>query len=309
MFKNKNLRFISFGEVLFDVFGNNKKIGGAPLNIALRIKSFGFPVAIISAVGADENGKDILEFLQHKQIDATAVSITPEYKTSQVMVTLDKEGVAEYEINYTVAWDAITFSVDTENITKNADVIIYGSLASRDKCSKNSLLQILKRSSALKVFDVNLRPPHFSLDTLKELIQNADFIKFNEEELLEISRLLGSKEISLDKNIKFISHSTQAKTICVTRGSAGAILFHKDRLYCNKGNKIKLVDTVGAGDSFLGSLLCSLLSNGDPQEALDFACVVGEIVASSEGANPEIDFKKAEAVMERFKGFTTKTTF
>ncbi|MCM4156433.1 carbohydrate kinase [Gramella sp. AN32] len=309
MFKNKNLKFISFGEVLFDDFGKDKKIGGAPLNIALRIKSFGFPVAMISAVGADESGKEILEFIQQKEIHMASVSIVPEYQTGLVKVSLDEEGVADYEIGHPVAWDAISLSDNTKKIVNNADVIIYGSLASRDEVSKDSLLQILKKSNGMKAFDVNLRPPHYNVETLKELIQQADFIKFNEEELLEISGLLGSNDILIEKNIKFIHKITNVQTICVTRGGAGAVLFHNNQLYYNGGHKIQVVDTVGAGDSFLGSLLCHLLSNGNPQNALDFACTVGGIVASSAGANPNIDLGETEAILNRSKIFATKSSF
>jgi fructokinase len=299
MFKNKNFQFTSFGEVLFDVFENEKKIGGAPLNIALRISSLGFKAAIISAVGKDENGKEILEFMRQKQVNTASVAEVPQYPTGVVKVSLDKNGVAEYEIDYPAAWDAIPFSTETEKLVKGTDVIIYGSLASRDEISRNSLLEALQRSDAMKVFDINLRPPHYNRETIQQLIQHADLIKFNEEELLEISASLGSDEISIERNMQFIKEKFKATTICVTRGSAGAVLLYNDKFYYNGGRKIQLVDTVGAGDSFLGSFLCSLLSDQDPQKALDFASVVGSIVASSAGANPEIDLQEVEAIMQK----------
>lgn len=299
MFKNRNFSFISFGEVLFDVFGTDKKIGGAPLNIALRINSLGFKTAIISAVGKDDDGKEILEYMQQKQINTASVAVVPQYPTGVVKVTLDKKGIADYDIGYPAAWDAIPFTTKAQKLTKDADVIIYGSLASRDENSRNSLLQILEQSEVLKVFDVNLRPPHYNLQILQQLLQQADLIKFNKEELLEISTSLGSGETSLEKNIQFIKEHTQVSTICVTLGSAGAVLFYENKFYYNGGYKIELVDTVGAGDSFLGSFLCSLLSDRDPQRALDFACVVGGIVAGSAGANPDIDLNKVEAILQR----------
>jgi fructokinase len=136
--------------------------------------------------------------------------------------------------------------------------------------------------------DINLRTPHYLPETLIELMNKADFIKFNDEELYEVSRYLNSNFKSLEQNIKFIAKKTKTKTVCVTLGSHGAVLYIDGKYFYNCGYYVEVVDTVGSGDSFLATLIFNLITKRSPQEAINRACAVGAIVASSEGANPKI---------------------
>ncbi|SHI77626.1 fructokinase [Mesonia phycicola] len=297
MFQNTDINFVSFGEVLFDVFGDEKKIGGAPLNIALRLNSFGFPVAVISAVGKDEDGSQLLSFMKEKGVNTEAVSEVENLQTGKVLVSLDKNGCATYDIKKSVAWDAIAYSDKISNICKTSNVLIYGSLASRDTVTRNTLLKILKDHKLIKVFDVNLRPPHYDIETLNSLMLHADLIKFNEEEIEEITQNDFSIEVTMEEKMKFIAKKAKAKAVCVTKGGNGAVLFYEGKFYYNEGYKVTLVDTVGAGDSFLGALIGHLLTENSPQESLDFACAVGGVVAGSFGANPDITIEKVKEIM------------
>ena len=288
MFDDKNLNFVSFGEVLFDVFKKDKKIGGAPLNLALRISSFGFPVAMISAVGNDADGKAILIYMEEKGLNTEGIQTLETFKTGLVDVQINSRGSATYNIEYPSAWDKIENNSAIDSIVKQADVFLFGSLVCRDAISKQTLYTLLENKQMYKVFDVNLRKPHYSMETLQDLMRHADFIKFNDEELVEISRSLGSNFSSIEDNMMFISELTNTKSICVTKGKHGSVLLWKDNLYYNAGFFIKVVDTVGAGDSFLAALMSKLLSSNNPQEAIDFASAIGAIVASCEGANPTI---------------------
>lgn len=291
MFTHTKLRFASYGEVLFDVFGTQKKIGGAPLNIALRIKSFQFPVAMISAVGTDENGTELWNYMYDKGINLLGVSRLEEYPTGVVNVTLDAPGSPSYNIQYPAAWDFIPHNAELDDLLEEIDVLIYGSLASRSATSKTTLKQLLsheKHSKIYKVFDVNLRAPYYEFSLLGELMDKADFIKFNDDEIYEIAEVMGVKITSLEHAMRWISDQTKSKTICVTRGAHGAVLLWEDDFYYNGGYHVQVADTVGAGDSFLGTLLCKLLVDQDPQKALDMACAVGSLVASASGANPTI---------------------
>jgi fructokinase len=148
-----------------------------------------------------------------------------------------------------------------------------------------------------KVFDVNLRKPHYTSEVLLELMQKSDFIKFNDDELFEVCRSHEFKSSDLKKNIKFISKSTSTNTICVTLGKKGAVIYTDNSFYFNAGYKVKVKDTVGAGDSFLASLVDQLLKKETPQYALDFACAVGSLVASSSGANPKIEPNAIKTIM------------
>ena len=283
----KKLKGVSFGEILFDVFLEHKKIGGAPLNVASRLNSLGGEVAIISSVGKDENGKVLVDYLKESGINTDGIQVNETYPTGIVNVILNEKGNASYDINYPSSWDKIETTSQNIEMVKNADFLVYGSLSSRDLVSKNTL-QALLDVAKYKIFDVNLRSPHYAKKTIIDLMQTADFIKFNDDELNEICEEMNSNKKSLEQNIKFISKETNTPIICVTLGSHGAVLYVDNTFYHNCGFKVNVVDTVGSGDSFLATLIIKLLNGEDPQFALNNACAVGAIVAQSEGANPVI---------------------
>ncbi|WMI64799.1 carbohydrate kinase [Aestuariibaculum sp. YM273] len=281
-------KIVCFGEVLWDIFPTHKKIGGAPLNVACRLKSFNHDVVMMSAVGEDENRYELIEHLQEQSVDTKHIQQNTEYKTGEVNVMLNEKGIASYDIAYPRAWDEIKLTESNKKAVSDADVFVFGSLVARDERSRNTLYQLLDLAK-YKVFDLNLRPPYYTENVLLHLLNKADFIKFNDEELYEVAGFLGSKYNSLEQNLMFIAENTNTRHICVTKGEHGAVLLYNEKLYYNSGYLIKLVDTVGAGDSFLGSLISQLLKNVNPQQAIDFACAVGALVAQREGANPMIE--------------------
>ncbi len=278
---------ICFGEVLFDVFPSYRQIGGAPLNVALRLATLGLEAQIISRIGNDALGKELLAFIQASNVSTETIQIDEILPTGEVLVQLDEQGSASYTINYPVAWDSIQATATVMSAIKSADALVFGSLVCRDERSYKTLQQLLSLAR-YKIFDVNLRAPFYSPALLINLMQQSDFIKFNDDELYEVSGYLNSPFQSLEENIVFMAEQTHAKSICVTKGSHGAVLYYNAQLYFNSGYKIIVADTVGAGDSFLAGLLSQLLVNKQPQKALDFACALGAIVASHEGANPNI---------------------
>lgn len=297
MNNNKKLKAVSYGEVLWDIFENEKKIGGAPLNVALRMKALGCDVAMISCVGNDADGIAIIDQVKSLGLETNAIIKSEEFPTGIVQVSLDDKGAASYEINYPSAWDKIVLNAAARKLVAEADVLIYGSLVCRDSVSRLALEELLK-NDVYKVFDVNLRKPHYSYEIIERLMQSANFIKFNDEELLEIAAVMNSPYTSLEENMEFIAKETNSKGLCVTKGKDGALLLWEGRLYCNEGYPIKVADTVGAGDSFLGALITSLLANNNnPQKSIDFACAVGALVAESVGANPEISNAKIDELM------------
>lgn len=286
-------RIVCYGEVLVDVFPDVEKIGGAPLNVANRLASFRNEVSIISAIGKDQIGRDIITFLEEANINTTLIQKKENLDSGYVSVSLDKKGSATYEIVQPVAWDNITFEASQRTAVQSADAFIYGSLVARQEVSKNTLFSLLENAS-YKVFDVNLRSPFYSYDNLLELMKHADFIKFNDEELYEIAFHFGSTFKGLEQNITFISKLTETKTICVTKGKFGAVLYHNEKFIYNSGYLINVEDTVGAGDSFLGTLIHNILAEKPLQEAIDKACVVGALVASKKGANPKLSLEEIQ---------------
>nr|WP_218599828.1 carbohydrate kinase [Polaribacter sp. NJDZ03] len=280
-------KIVCFGEVLWDVFPTHKKIGGAPLNVAVRLKSFKNDVAMVSAIGNDELGKLILNYINDLKINTDGVVILEDYTTGEVAVTLNEKGAATYEIVHPRAWDKIPLTAAAATLVKQADAFVFGSLITRDAISKNTLYQLLKLAK-YAIFDVNLRAPFYTKEILVDLMYRADFIKLNDDELYEISDFLGSPFHNLEQNIHFIAQKTKTAHICVTKGEHGAVLLYNNALFYNSGYKIKVVDTVGSGDSFLASLISQLINGSAPQKAIDFACAVGALVAQNEGANPII---------------------
>lgn len=284
-------KIICFGEVLWDVFPTHKKIGGAPLNVAVRLRSFGNNVSVISKVGEDEDGENIISFLKEKEVNVEYIQKDNSQKTGSVSVLLDEGGSATYTIDFPRAWDYIDAEENAVEEVQKFDAFIYGSLAARNEHTRKGLFKFIQRST-FKVFDVNLRAPHYTKELLIELMMVADFIKFNDEEILEIAQYLGSETEEMEENMKYIATKTNTSKICVTRGGDGAVLLYNNQFYQHKGFPVKVVNTVGSGDSFLASLIHCLLKGDHPNDAIEFACAVGGLVAKSEGANPELSIEE-----------------
>lgn len=283
-------KIICFGEVLWDVFPTHKTIGGAPLNVALRLKSFGNDVLMISSIGNDPDGRELLNFIEANRIISDEIQIDPKLETSHVNVVLDKQGSASYDIAFPCAWDNIQLKTSSKKIVMESDAFIFGSLVTRNEVSRTTLFELVKMAS-FKIFDVNLRTPYYTMPILNKLMDAADFIKFNDDELIEICSQYNFYSNTIESNIKFIANKTNTSNICVTLGGDGAILFMDNAFYKSSGYPVEVKDTVGAGDSFLASLINEILNNKNPQDALEFACAVGAMVAASHGANPKLSKK------------------
>lgn len=287
--ENKKIHIACFGEVLWDVFPDNEKIGGAPLNVAVRLRSLDNQVALISRIGDDEKGSAIVRFLNQNEVDTTYIQIDEQLKTGAVDVFLDQSKSASYEIKHPRAWDNIQLTEEIIQLTKSADAFVFGSLITRSNPSRATLYELLKLAK-FKILDLNLRPPHYTPDILIHLMNTADFIKCNDEEIIEVIHHFDGnvKANNIEEQILAMAKYTNTENICVTMGGNGAVLYYQRKFYYNSGYKIQVVDTVGAGDSFLASLINGLLNGHDPQFSLDYSNAVGALVASQEGATPEI---------------------
>mgnify|MGYP006108352731 CR=1 FL=1 len=288
-----------FGEVLWDVFPTHKKIGGAPLNVALRLHSFKNAVSIISSIGDDKNGKELKNYIEQQGLSTAYIQINTTHETSKVAVKLDEKGAATYKIKKPCAWDYIFLEEQLLSLVKKSDAFIFGSLVTRNKQSEDTLKALLN-AAVFSVFDVNLRPPHYQIEKLKALMKSASLIKFNDDELFEINEKLGFINKSVKENIKYISKFTNTLQICVTRGGAGAILYYNQKFYENNGYKVTVADTVGAGDSFLATLIDCLLKKENPQKAIDTACAVGALVTKNHGANPKISLEEIKKIITNY---------
>ena len=290
-------KVVSFGEILWDKLPTGKLPGGAPLNFAYRFNSFQNSLSIISKVGDDLLGKELIEFLKKNKLDTEHIQISKIHKTGEVNVSIDKKGIADYDILNPVAWDDIEYNTKIEKLVKNCSIFVFGSLITRNETSRDTLKELLK-IAPFKLFDVNLRSPYYNLNLIKELMLSSDFIKFNLEEITEISSIYNRQKTSLEGMIKIISMKTKTTNICVTMGEKGACYYTNKSFYFQDGFKIKVLDTIGAGDSFLATLIEGILNNTKPQEVLKRACAVAAIVASKKGATSKVSLNEISDLIE-----------
>jgi fructokinase len=279
-------RVTSIGEILWDVFKEQKKAGGSSMNVSLNLHKQGIDAAFISAVGNDENGKELIRFLEDHHHPVSLIQTHPVLPTSTVQVSLDVQQQATYTIVAPVAWDDIALSEENIESVKQADAFVYCSLTCRHEKSRSVIYQLLQHSK-FNVMDINLRPPHFQLETLKHLLKAADLLKINEDELDYLKKELQLQSTDQEQLCKQLSRLFNISTICVTLGDKGAMVWQEGKLYRHKGYPVNVADTVGAGDAFLATYVSSMLQGYPVETILDRACRVGAYVASQTGANPD----------------------
>ena len=289
-----NQRVLCFGEVLWDILPEGKHPGGAPMNVALHLRQQGMEARMASRIGQDEAGRELKDFLQTNNLYSELIQVDETLPTCQVTVQLDGQQQATYTIPYPVSWDNIQAEASLLEAARTSDVIVFGSLACRDQRSRETLRGLLN-TDALKVFDVNIRPPHFSMDHLKVLGGMANILKMNAEEL----DMLAETELahlSQKEKISFIADYMGCPTICITRGDCGAMVLLNGHFYEHPGYKVEVIDTVGAGDAFLATFIAGFLRNESPEKLLKDACAIGAFVAGSRGANPAYDQQKISEI-------------
>ncbi|MBD1395476.1 carbohydrate kinase family protein [Mucilaginibacter glaciei] len=274
---------LCFGEVLWDVIGKEKKAGGAPMNVARHLVQQHVDVQFASRIGADELGKELTDFLKNNGLYSNLIQVDEKLTTCEVKVKLDAQGQATYVFPERTSWDNIQLDANLIHAAKNASSIVFGSLACRDKVTHDTLLNLLDETDAVKIFDVNLRPPHYTLATIETLAARASVVKMNEE---EAQLLVGGSSGDLKEMITEFRKKYHTKTICVTRGENGAIIWHDYEFFEHPGFHVNVEDTVGAGDAFLASFIAGIVANKPIQRLLDNACAIGAYVTTKRGANP-----------------------
>lgn len=290
-------RVFCYGEILWDVFPDQRLIGGAPLNVASRLHSLGADVHMISALGKDALGEEALNYLNEVGLSTEEVASVDRWETGSVIVTLDDAGSASYEIKKPVAWDFIGVSRELLSSLGLTDYVVFGSLSLRGAFNRE-VMQALMQTPAKFVFDVNLRPPHYDLNMVYELMQRSDVVKMNDDELEAIAQTLGGPADDMKEQVLWLEKTTNTHKICITRGADGALLRSQGEFYEHPGYSVTVADTVGAGDSFLACLIQGwLLAGLPPQKALAQACAMGALVASKSGANATVLLEELEHLM------------
>ena len=220
---------ICFGEVLWDMLPTGKVAGGAPMNVAFHANNFGLDAQVISRVGEDELGNVLLDFLESKGLSTDLIQRDVYFPTGTVEVSLNSTGSASYKIVKPVAWDYINPGLAIEQVVKNAQLFVYGSLVTRNDRSKETLLHALSLAK-LKVFDVNLREPYYSRELIEMLLRHADIVKMNEAELELIGSWFAPQHGEITTAIA-LKNYFRLNSLIVTKGKEGSFLITQNKAF------------------------------------------------------------------------------
>lgn len=279
---------IGIGEALWDMLPGGKKLGGAPANFAYHARQFGLEGMTISAIGHDALGEEIVEALEAHALPYHLNRV--DYPTGTVQVTLDSQGVPQYEIKKDVAWDNIPYTKELAAIAADCKAVCFGSLAQRSAVSRETIGWFLDAvpEDCLKVFDINLRQNFYCKEVLEESFRRCDILKINDEELETISHLFEYPNLALEEKCLLIIKQYKLQMLILTCGTNGSYVFYDGGMSFLKTPKVQVADTVGAGDSFTGSFIGSILNGKTIPEAHKTAVEVSAYVCTCEGAMPQI---------------------
>jgi fructokinase len=278
------------GEILFDLFPNYKRLGGAPFNFAYHLKNFGFDVRFVSKIGMDDAGKEILHKLELAQFNLDDIQIDEVHPTGSVNVQLDKRGVPRFDIISDVAYDYLDFIPEYHSILINtAQMVYFGTLVQRSKAGCENLQAYISHNEpeTLNFYDINLRPGCYSNVIIEKSLSKTDILKLNSEELDKLRQMLSLK-LNKDEIVGHIMEKYSISSVSLTKGELGSELFTEQGCFDSKpAEAISVVDSVGAGDAYAAMLAAGLLKKWQPKEILERALLFASRVCEIKGAIPD----------------------
>ncbi len=288
---------VGIGEALFDCLPEGRKLGGAPANFAYHVSQFGLDGCAISAIGDDELGEEIVETFERVNLNHILPKV--EQPTGTVKVTLDSKGVPQYDICLGVAWDNIPLTAEMLDVARQTEAICFGSLAQRSEVSRRTIHAFLDAApqDALRVFDINLRQSWFTAEVIAESLNRANVLKINDEELDVVATMLLGVPTVPGKLIAEDADKTRAvcrdliakydlRMLILTCGAIGSYVFTADSESYVQTPKVKVADTVGAGDSFTATFVAQILLGKSIRQAHEKAVAVSAFVCTQNGAMP-----------------------
>lgn len=281
-------KIVGIGELLWDVFSDGKKLGGAPVNFAYHASQFGFEGCAVSAVGRDELGRELLDALSTKQLAGFIACV--DYPTGTVQVTLDEQHVPQYEICEGVAWDNIPFTPQLEQLARECCAVCFGSLAQRSPVSRATIRRFVElvAPNAYRIFDINLRQHYYSREVAEYSLNVCNVLKINEQEVFDVARLLGYAATDEEAVCRQLLCDYDLRLVIETKGDIGSWVFSAGETSYVETPRVDAVDTVGAGDSFTGAFVASLLRGRSLREAHRKAVDVSAYVCTQKGAMPRL---------------------
>ena len=281
---------VGMGEVLWDMLPEGKKIGGAPANFAYHVSQYGFDGYVVSAVGDDKLGNEILESFNNRRLNYLIQRVP--YPTGTVQIELDEAGIPCYEIKENVAWDNIPFTVDLEKLAKKTRAVCFGSLAQRNTVSRetiNRFLDVMSDAAGqYRVFDVNLRQGFYDKEILCNSMKRCNILKINDEELIAVSRMFEYPGIDLEDKCRALLSEYGLEILILTCGVNGSYVFTRENVSFVNTPKIEVADTVGASNSFTATFISAILKGKSIREAHELAVEVSAYVCTQNGAMPEL---------------------
>lgn len=287
---------VGMGEALWDVLPEGKKIGGAPANFAYHVSQFGLPSCVVSAVGNDPLGHEIVENFTSKGLNQLIAEVP--YPTGTVQVEIDPAGIPQYDIKENVAWDNIPYTEALDELAQQTKAVCFGSLAQRNVVSRNTINSFLdampKDDDSLVVFDVNLRQGFYNKEILCNSMTRCNILKINDEELVAVSRMFGYPGIDLQDKCWILLGKYNLKMLILTCGINGSYVFTPGNVSFQPTPKVEVEDTVGAGDSFTAAFIASILKGKSVAEAHAIAVQTSAYVCTKKGAMPQLPEKYTE---------------
>ena len=284
----KDRIIVGLGEVLWDCLPEGRKIGGAPANFAFHASQFGYESWAVSAIGNDALADETVAALDANGLNHALPRV--DFPTGQVQVSLDEAGVATYDIREGSAWDNIPFTPELETLARRSRAICFGSLAQRSETSRRTIYRFLETAPAdcMRIFDINLRQNFYNKEIICESLKRCNVLKINDEELVIIGRMFGYPGLDVENKCWLILGKYDLDMLVLTCGVNGSYVFSKGAMSYLETPKVEVADTVGAGDSFTGSFVASVLAGKPIAEAHRIGVNVSAYVCTQNGAMPVI---------------------
>jgi fructokinase len=290
---------VGLGEVLWDLLPSGKVLGGAPANFAYMTTVLGDHGIVASRVGNDKLGREACRVMQELGLNTSYVQQDDQHETGIATVSIDSAGQPNFTIKEPVSWDFLEWTAAWKELSAQADVVCFGSLAQRFPSSAVTIGNFLRNtpSNALRICDVNLRQSFYNRDVLRRSFQHAHIVKVNEQELPQVSFLLKLGIGSEETVAKRLLRECDLRLVCITRGARGSLLVDKDRTADHRGFRVKVTDAVGAGDAFTACLAHHYLRGHSLEEISEAANRFASWVATQTGATPRITINQLQSIL------------
>jgi fructokinase len=280
------------GELLWDIFKNVKKPGGAPANFAYHISALGHSGIIISRIGNDELGCEIIDFLEKLNLDTKNIQIDNRKPTGTVVVEMDEDNQPVYIIKEEVAWDFLEWSGKINDLLASIDAVCFGTLAQRNEESRQTILKFLKmvNRKAVKILDINLRQSFYSEQIIEESLKLADILKLNTDELNVLSNMFKINLKYSEKDIcRFLIDKFSLSLLCLTKGEEGSLMLNGNSYCESPAFPYEVADRVGAGDAFTAAMIIQYLKGNTIAQISEYANRLASWVTSNKGGTPVYD--------------------